>query len=157
MYEDPKLNLFVRSFTLTAVLRLRYVNGWHGHKSYFFNPIALRKVKIVFSFGLSECNRVKKNNLVPVFQHLTPKYHVRQSVSNVFFLLQPYSIVHGVLRVELIQVTQRGQFYVNQNLVEMGFADETEESALSKVKFMILLNSPVQNYWKNFCHSGSRV
>ena len=60
------------------------------------------------------------------------------SVFNVFFLLQPYSIVHGVLRVELIQVTQRGQFYVNQNLVEMGFADETEESALSKVKFMIL-------------------
>ena len=25
-----------------------------------FNPIALRKVKIVYNFGLSECNRVKK-------------------------------------------------------------------------------------------------
>ena len=49
------------------------------------------------------------------------------------FFLQPYSIVHGVLRVELIQVAQGGQYYVNQNLIEMGFADETEESALSKV------------------------
>ena len=25
----------------------------------FFNPIALRKAKIVYNFGLSECNRVK--------------------------------------------------------------------------------------------------
>ena len=24
-----------------------------------FNPIALRKAKIVYNFGLSECNRVK--------------------------------------------------------------------------------------------------
>ena len=27
----------------------------------FFNPIALRKTKIVYNFGLSECNRVKVN------------------------------------------------------------------------------------------------
>lgn len=47
-------------------------------------------------------------------------------------IARPYSIVHGVLRVELIQVAQGGQYYVNQNLIEMGFADETEESALSK-------------------------
>ena len=26
------------------------------------NPFALRKAKIVYNFGLSECNRVKKNN-----------------------------------------------------------------------------------------------
>ena len=26
---------------------------------FFFNPIALRKAKIVYNFGLSECNRVK--------------------------------------------------------------------------------------------------
>ena len=27
--------------------------------SYFFNPIALRKTKIAYNFGLSECKRVK--------------------------------------------------------------------------------------------------
>ena len=26
-----------------------------------YNPIALRKAKIVYNFGLSECNRVKQN------------------------------------------------------------------------------------------------
>ena len=26
----------------------------------FFNPVALRKAKIVYNFGFSECNRVKK-------------------------------------------------------------------------------------------------
>ena len=34
-------------------------------KDFFFfdvNPIVLRKAKLVYSFGLSECNRVKKNN-----------------------------------------------------------------------------------------------
>ena len=25
---------------------------------FFFNPIALRKAKIIYNFGLSECNRV---------------------------------------------------------------------------------------------------
>ena len=29
------------------------------HNAGHFNPIALRKAKIVFNFGLSECNRVK--------------------------------------------------------------------------------------------------
>ena len=29
------------------------------------NPIALKKAKIVYNFGLSECNRVKGNNLLP--------------------------------------------------------------------------------------------
>ena len=28
----------------------------------FINPIALRKAKIVYNFGLSECNRVKLDN-----------------------------------------------------------------------------------------------
>ena len=58
---------------------------------------------------------------------------IRSLSSFLYSFLQPYSIVHGVLRVELIQVAQGGQYYVNQNLIEMGFADETEESALSKV------------------------
>ena len=34
-----------------------YPPGWCFCAS--FNPIALRKAKIVYSFGLSECNRVK--------------------------------------------------------------------------------------------------
>ena len=29
------------------------------HMIAYFNPIALRKAKIVYKFGLSECNRVK--------------------------------------------------------------------------------------------------
>ena len=29
---------------------------------YAFNPIALRKTKIAYNFGLSECNRVKESN-----------------------------------------------------------------------------------------------
>ena len=32
-----------------------------------FIPVALRKVKIVYSFGLSECNRVKRNRKEFVF------------------------------------------------------------------------------------------
>ena len=30
-----------------------------------FNPFALRKAKIVYNFGLSECSRVKWKNLLP--------------------------------------------------------------------------------------------
>ena len=36
-------------------------------KDFFFfdmNPIALRKAKIVYSFGLSECNRVKRKTIL---------------------------------------------------------------------------------------------
>ena len=33
----------------------------------YINPIALRKAKIVYNFGLSECNRVKNQSLtIPV-------------------------------------------------------------------------------------------
>ena len=38
---------------------------WHGHISLmmipldFFNPVALRRAKTLWSFGPSECNRVK--------------------------------------------------------------------------------------------------
>ena len=34
-------------------------------KGFFFfdmNPTAIRKAKIVYNFGLSECNRIKKTN-----------------------------------------------------------------------------------------------
>ena len=30
-----------------------------GRRSECFNPIALRKAKIVYNLGLSECNRIK--------------------------------------------------------------------------------------------------
>ena len=32
----------------------------HGKKEGKFNPIALRKIKIVYNFGLCECNRVDR-------------------------------------------------------------------------------------------------
>ena len=31
-----------------------------GHNILVIDPIALRKAKIAYNFGLSECNRVKK-------------------------------------------------------------------------------------------------
>ena len=35
-------------------------------KEFFFdmNPMTLRKAKIVYNFGLSECNRVKRKTIV---------------------------------------------------------------------------------------------
>ena len=46
-----------------------------------FNPIAVRKAKIVYNFGLSECTRVKKNLgkgnpkfSCPKFAFLHPKF-----------------------------------------------------------------------------------
>ena len=44
--------------------------GW----GQLFNPVALRKAKIVYNFGLSECNRVMKRiclNLLPWEQILS--------------------------------------------------------------------------------------
>ena len=41
-------------------------------KQFFFfdmNPIALKKAKIVYNFGLSECNRVKRNPIAYNFGH----------------------------------------------------------------------------------------
>ena len=32
---------------------------------YTINSIALRKTKIAYNFGLSECNRVKEKNVLP--------------------------------------------------------------------------------------------
>ena len=36
-----------------------------------FNPIALRKAKIVYNFGLSECNRVKKKRKLSYLEALS--------------------------------------------------------------------------------------
>ena len=46
-------------------------------------------------------------------------------------------MVHGVLRVQLIDVTPRGQIYVDQKLKDMGYADEAEEGFLSKVNYIV--------------------
>ena len=40
--------LLLSAFTFSSVMQLFL----------FFNPIALRKAKIAYNFGLSECNRV---------------------------------------------------------------------------------------------------
>ena len=36
------------------------IRGRQKVRKYSFNPTALRKAKIVYNFGLSECNRVKE-------------------------------------------------------------------------------------------------
>ncbi|XP_060606288.1 ATP-dependent RNA helicase TDRD9-like isoform X2 [Ruditapes philippinarum] len=60
----------------------------------------------------------------------------REMVLNHKLIARPFSVVHGVLRVDLIHITQQhGQFYVRPRLVEMGFADEAEESSLSKQSY----------------------
>ena len=33
--------------------------SWYSCLEFFFRPVALRKAKIVYNFGLSECNRVE--------------------------------------------------------------------------------------------------
>ena len=43
-----------------------------------FNPIALRKAKIVYNFGLSECNRVKFND--------TGHYNILVNSRKTFFI-----------------------------------------------------------------------
>ena len=32
----------------------------------FYNPIALRQAKVIYNYGLSECNRVKETKLFPI-------------------------------------------------------------------------------------------
>ena len=66
--------------------RKNYLNSYHNTPSYLklclknvnhniylwrLNPIALRKAKIVYNFGLSECNRVKKS-YPRIITNLTP-------------------------------------------------------------------------------------
>ena len=53
--------------------------------SLLVNPIALRKAKIVYNFGLSECNRVKGTNfhLLAYILHLMSRFSKVQSCSSV--------------------------------------------------------------------------
>ena len=48
----------------------------YGHNIYnMLNPIALRKAKIVYNFGLSECNRVKANrSFLPAILNLRSEW-----------------------------------------------------------------------------------
>ena len=49
------------------------VKSMYIHVFATLNPIALRRAKIVCNFGLSECNRVKKNGVIPnVFLYFLP-------------------------------------------------------------------------------------
>ena len=55
---------------LIALLKERLCKQKSQKLSAFVNPIALRKAKIVYNFGLSECNKVKKVNMHRVLIHL---------------------------------------------------------------------------------------
>ena len=55
-----KANTFMRSNSATFILATLYNEDQLLNKIHSFNPIALRKAKIVYNFGLSECNRVKR-------------------------------------------------------------------------------------------------
>ena len=45
---------------MSEVSRVDYMTlPYCAYVQYMLNPIALRKAKIVWNFGLSECNRVK--------------------------------------------------------------------------------------------------
>ncbi|WAR19603.1 TDRD9-like protein [Mya arenaria] len=57
----------------------------------------------------------------------------KKLVLNQRLIARPYSSVHNVLRVQLIHVLPGGaQFLTGERLISEGFADEAEESALSK-------------------------
>ena len=53
------------TYNLTiSIIHLRLVNFY-----FQINPIALRKAKIVYNFGLSECNRVKRLSMKEIIFH----------------------------------------------------------------------------------------
>ena len=47
-----------------------------------FNPITLRKTKIAYNFGLSECNRVKDSFLICIVQ-----FEMKHPLDTVYCLL----------------------------------------------------------------------
>ena len=47
--------MHIYRYTLTIFTQLHVTN----FPAFRFNPVALRKAKIVYNFGLSECNKVK--------------------------------------------------------------------------------------------------
>jgi len=52
-----------------------------------------------------------------------------------YLLLQIYSVVHDVLRVDLAVKIAGAEKHVNRELINMGYADEAEESYLSNVSW----------------------
>ena len=45
----------------TSVIEQQHNTDFIQKHTYIFNPTALRKAKIVYNFGLSECKRVKNS------------------------------------------------------------------------------------------------
>ena len=71
----------------TAILQCKktpYTSFCISLNNDFVNPIALRKAKIVYNFGLSECNRVK---------HMDPYFQFRY----LFIFLLSYVLVFLIL------------------------------------------------------------
>ena len=69
--QDKQLNfdlsetLFTTSHIFNSSFTLHFLLLIFNFSSQTFNPIALRKPKIVYNFGLSECNRVNCGILLP--------------------------------------------------------------------------------------------
>ena len=53
--------------------------------------------------------------------------------------MQVYSVVHGVVRLELHVEAPGHNLNVNQYLIDMGFADHAEEGFVSKVRYARLV------------------
>ena len=69
-----------------------------------------------------------------------------------FVIFQLFSIVNGVLRLELMEYPDRGrQISINRQLISRGFADEAEENFLSKV-INVQLNLVIQGYLHTIKH-----
>ena len=56
-------------FGISILQHHRILSLWLFLQQYGFNPIALRKAKIAYNFGLSECDRVKCACIIPTFFH----------------------------------------------------------------------------------------
>ena len=68
----------------------RAVVKWSQHMFYTINPIALRRAKTPWSFGPSECNRVKVNGyIIMFFCHFAMRNNLcfsdKQNLSKIFF------------------------------------------------------------------------
>ena len=75
------VNAFVHAVFLCKVINLKRLCSLSKEVSFNqFNPVALRKAKIVYNFGLSECSRVNGVCLAQSVGHLTRKSGVLGSI-----------------------------------------------------------------------------
>ena len=65
-FLPPTLNVFSPCWSNCSSEKENGRQGMHFKRFFFFemNPIALRKTKIVYNFGLYECNRAKRKTIV---------------------------------------------------------------------------------------------